>query len=547
MKVKPVLALPEGLEVTAIEMIDEVLTITAVSRHVSPCCPLCGTPALRVHSRYTRQITDLPCSGQQVRLLVQVRKCFCQVPGCARKIFLERLTPFVEPWARVTRRLYQIVQILGLATGGRLGIRVTDRLGIETSRHTILRRIMALPTELVREVSQIGIDDFSFRRGRKFGTIIVDLQTHKVLDVLADRTADTSAAWIAAHPEIELVSRDRGGDYAAAARKAAPQATQTADRFHLLKNLGEALEGVLARHFAAHRKRQTETAKASPILALQTPQSSNMLPKNVVLSQAKREERLAQYQQVVALRQLGFSQTAIAEQTGIGHATVSRWLRNGTFPEQKPRPRKASVDPHLPQLIERWEAGCHTIAELHRELVADGYSHQYNSVYRRLARSFPEEPKKRFTRSLPEGQKKQEAPDQLPHPPVLARQAMFLFLRRPEELSAEEQETLVLLRSLHPEIDRAYELVQQFAQMLRTRTGERLDDWLCHVKESRIREFQGFVAGVIRDKAAVVAGLTLPQNNGLVEGKVNKLKLIKRMGYGRAGFPLLRQRVLHAL
>jgi transposase len=109
-------------------MIDEVLTITAVSIQVDPCCPLCGTPALRVHRRYTRQITDLPCSGQQVRLLVQVRKCFCQVPGCARKIFLERLTPFVEPWARVTRRLYQIVQILGLATGGRLGIRVTDRM-----------------------------------------------------------------------------------------------------------------------------------------------------------------------------------------------------------------------------------------------------------------------------------------------------------------------------------------------------------------------------------------------------------------------------------
>src|SRR6266702_3524950 len=166
MKVKPVLALPEVLEVTAIEMIDEVLTITAVSIQVYPCCPLCGTPALRVHSRYTRQITDLPCSGQQVRLLVQVRKCFCQVPGCARKIFLERLTPFVEPWARVTRRLYQIVQILGLATGGRLGIRVTDRLGIQTSRHTILRRIMALPTEPVGEVPQIGIDDFSFRRGR---------------------------------------------------------------------------------------------------------------------------------------------------------------------------------------------------------------------------------------------------------------------------------------------------------------------------------------------------------------------------------------------
>ena len=136
-------------------------------------------------------------------------------------------------------------------------------------------------------------------------------------------------------------------------------------------------------------------------------------------------------QHVVALREQGFSQTAIAEYVGISHATVSRWLSNGTFPEQKPCPRSASVDPHLPQLVERWKAGNSTVAELHRELVANGYSHQYNSVYRRLARSFPGEQKKRYTRGMPSGQKKQEVADQLPQPPVLARQAMFLFLRRP--------------------------------------------------------------------------------------------------------------------
>jgi transposase len=130
------------------------------------------------------------------------------------------------------------------------------------------------------EVPQIGIDDFSFRRGRKFGTIVVDLQTHKVVDVLPDRTADTSAAWMSTHPEIELVSRDRGGDYAAAARKAVPGATQTADRFHLLKNLGEALEGVLSRHLAAQQKRRTETVRASPILASPLQESPNVLPKN---------------------------------------------------------------------------------------------------------------------------------------------------------------------------------------------------------------------------------------------------------------------------
>ena len=141
----------------------------------------------------------------------------------------------------------------------------------------------------------------------------------------------------------------------------------------------------------------------------------------------------------------------------------------------------------------------------------------------------------------------QEVPDLLPRPPVLARQAVFLFLRRPEELKGEEQETLAQLRLLDFKVDQAYELVQQFAQMLRTRTGEQLDGWLEKVRTSQISELQRFVASVERDKAAVVAGLTLPQNNDLVEGKVNKLKLIKRMGYGRAQFPLLRQRVLHAL
>jgi hypothetical protein len=149
MAVKLTLALPEGLEVIGIEMIDDVLTITAVSTYRNPCCPICGIPAVRGHSRYCRQVADLPCSGQQVRLLLQVRKYFCDVTTCARKIFAERLTSFVEPWARVTQRLYQIVQIIGLATGGRLGVRVTDRLGIQTSRQTILRRIMALPTEPV--------------------------------------------------------------------------------------------------------------------------------------------------------------------------------------------------------------------------------------------------------------------------------------------------------------------------------------------------------------------------------------------------------------
>jgi transposase len=184
---------------------------------------------------------------------------------------------------------------------------------------------------------------------------------------------------------------------------------------------------------------------------------------------------------------------------------------------------------------ERWEAGCHNIAQLYRELVARGYTHSYRSVYKQLVRL------------LPEGRKNPEVPSLFPHPPLLARQAVFLFLRRPEKLSGEEQETLLLLRQFHSEVDLAYELVQQFVQMLHERLGEHLDGWLAQVNQSSIPELQSFAAGVEKDKEAVRAGLTWWINNGMVEGHVTKLKLIKRQGYGQAGFPLLRKRVLHAI
>jgi len=547
MKVKPVLALPEELEVTDIEIIDEVLTITAVSTQVHPCCPLCGTPALRVHSRYTRQITDLPCSGQQVHLLMQVRKCFCNVPDCARKIFMERITPFVEPWARVTRRLYQIVQILGLATGGRLGIRVTDRLGIQTTRHTILRRIMALPTEPIEQVSQIGIDDFSFRRGRKFGTIVVDLQTHKMLDVLPDRTADTSAAWMLLHPEIEIVSRDRGGDSAAAARKAAPQATQIADRFHIYKNLTEAVELTLARCRAEIRKGafdalSEEEKKGIEELRLPTdfisvenwkPAPDPCTERERLSRQAERQDR---YEQVATLRAQGLGNAEIARRVGLTARTLENWQKKGFPGAGRRRKRPSMFDPYARYVLSRWKQGCTNGLQIYREIKEQGYTGTEKTVYRFLV------PLRRNHQII----QKAAAPH-VPLQDFSAKDAIWLFVRAPAKLDEKEQATLTAICQASETARTTYQLVQEFRDMLHTRSGEKLDDWLSAVKTSQIRELQSFVTGVERDKSAVVAGLTLPQNNGLVEGKVNKLKLIKRMGYGRASFPLLRQRVLHAL
>lgn len=547
MEVQPALALPAGLEVTGIERIDTVLIITAVSTHMQPCCPLCGAPATRVHSRFTRKIADLPCGGQRVCLRVQVRKWFCEVPTCVRKIFVERLMPFAQPWARVTQRLYQIVQIIGLATGGRPGVHVTDRLGIQTSRQTILRRIMALPTEPVGQVTQIGIDDFSFRRGRKFGTLVVDLQTHKVLDVLPDRTADTSAAWMAAHPEIELVSRDRGGDYAAAARKSVSAATQCADRFHIYKNLTEAVERTLALCRTEIRKGafdalSEEEKKGMEELRLPTEFVSveNWKPAPDPCTERERLTRYAErqdrYEQVATLRAQGMGNTEIARRLGLTARTLQNWQKKG-FPEHSRRRKRSSCfDPYAPYVLIRWEQGCTNGLQIYREIKERGYMGTEKTVYRFLV------PLRRNSQVI------QKAV--VPHGPLQdfsAKDAVWLFVRERDRLDEKEQATLTAICEASETARATYQLVQEFRDMLHTRAGEKLDDWLEAVKASQIRELQSFVAGVERDKAAVAAGLTLPQNNGLVEGKVNKLKLIKRMGYGRAGFPLLRQRVLHAL
>lgn len=535
MSINPLLALPSGFEITAYSHQEGRLCVSLLSTQTSSCCPLCGSAATRIHSRYHRKLADLPSAGQPVRFLLSVRKFFCDVPTCPRKIFTERLAPFVAPKARVTQRLFQIVQVIGLATGGRLGVRVTDRLGIQTTRQTILRRIMALPTVSVGQVVELGIDDFSFRRGRKFGTILVNMQTRQVIDVLADRKAETSATWMASHPEIELVSRDRGGDYASAAATGAPQAVQCADRFHILKNLGEALEGCLSRHLAAKRHKQTQEMLEEHNPIWEVPRSARRSPKVERRQQAYREERLACYEQVLALHKLGMSQASIAERVGIGHSTVSRWLAAPTLPETTRGPYVSRLDPYLPYLFQRWESGCHNMAALFRELVDRGYQGSYESVRDHLVRQ------------LPEGKKNASKGVRLSPAPLPSRQATFLFLARPEQLDTEEQETVRQLRQSSTSVELAYNLVQQFAQMLRTRMGEDLDAWLTRALASQIPEFRSFVQGIERDKAAVKAGLTLPTSNGLVEGKVNKLKLIKRMGYGRAGFPLLRQRVLHAL
>jgi transposase len=498
MKAKPVLALPKGFEVTSIEVTDENLTIVAVSTQRSVCCPLCSSPATRVHSHYTRTVADLPCAGRQVCLLVSVRKFFCDVTTCARKIFVERMAPFIEPRARVTTRLYQIVQVIGLATGGMLGARVTDRLGIQTSWMTIIRRIMALPTVPIEQVSELGIDDFAFRRGRKFGTILVDMQSHKALDLLPDRKAETAKAWMKAHPEIKLVSRDRGGEYAAGAREGAPQATQIADRFHMYKNLVEEVELILARCRAEIRKNALPTGQeelheeAPKPLFLESPEVicvENWKPAPELCDErarlSRREQRYDRYQQVIALYEQGLSFTEITRRVGLSRRTIERWIKAGDFPEAKRRrKRRSAFDPYAAYVLKRWEQGWTNGLQLCQEIQAQGYQGSAQTVYR-------------FLRTLRKKRRVIWKPE-VPHAPLQdfsAHDAVWLFARDPDSLDEKEQATLTAICQASETASTTYQLVQEFRHMLHHREGEKLDTWLAKCTASQISELQSFVLG----------------------------------------------------
>ncbi len=531
------LALPEGMQIDQIQITEDGLIIAGTATHPASCCPLCSQLSLSIHSHYRRVLRDAPCAGRRVQLFLTMRKFYCRNPLCERKVFTERLPTFAEPWARMTIRFCEQITSIGLATCGKGGTRLAARLGIQTTRQTILRRIMDLPDSSAGVILFLGIDDFSFRRGCRFGTILVNLESRRVVDLLPDREAKTSAAWMRHQLDLMVVSRDRGGAYASAAREGAPQATQCADRFHLLKNLGEAVEDLLARHLSASRKHQVQQTLEEQAPDGLLTRKARRSHSSEALPSAYQQDRMARYEQMIELHKQGMTQGAIAQQIGISLQTVHRWLAAGAFPACTRHHYVSHFDPYLPYLTLRWAQGCHNIAQLFRELEARGYRGSYASVRDNIVRRLQFDGRK--TPASP------SSPQALPLP--LPRQAAFVFLRRPEKLRVQEQETLAMLRHINSEVDLAYDLVQQFAQMLRTRTAEPLDAWLVQVHTSNLPELQSFATGIEKDKDAVKAGLTWWISNGMVEGHVNKLKLIKRQGYGRADFPLLRKRVLHAL
>jgi transposase len=383
--VEALLSLPPGCVVQAIVAAETTLTIEVVSTCPQSACPLCGHLAWRVRSHYERTVADVPCGGRRLILKLGVRKFHCHTADCPRTIFAERLPDFLQSFARQTNRLKEALLAIGFATCGKAGAKLAPQVGMRITPTTLLRQMHALPLPPVGPVSHIGIDDFAWKKGHRYGTIVVNVLTHQVIDLLPDRTTESVNAWLSAHPEIEILSRDRGGTYADGGRQGAPQARQVADRWHIMSNLGEAVERFLLRERIHIPPQAPDGAPGSEkASALDLPALSLADPSPFSPASARWQER---YREVQELHAQGKSLHAIAKQLSLARNTVRRYVRQAHSAEptlaRAPRPhRKSQLDAHHEYLLKRWQEEEHNATHLLSELRERGYTGSASSSSR---------------------------------------------------------------------------------------------------------------------------------------------------------------------
>lgn len=542
----------------AISATDQRIDIELTTTQAEATCPLCGTCSRSVHSRYDRTVADLAWTSTPVQLSIHTRRFFCRNPTCVRIIFTERLPTLVAPSARRSRRLATEQRHLALDQGGEAGARTATRQGMPVSPRTMMRLIKRTPMAQQPTPRVLGVDDFAFRKGQTYGTILVDLERHQPVDMLPDRSAASLQTWLEQHPGVAIITRDRGADYADGAKRGAPDALQVADRFHLLQNLRELAQRLFERHhwvlkYAMGDAESTGQPEPTPTAApdeTTQPQPALPAPRTHLqrVSVQRRAARVDRYTSIQGLHAQGFGIRAIARQLRLSRRTVRRMIGAASFPEQSTRPHRPSkLDAHQEYLRAQLRLGHANATALWRALRDQhGYTGSRSLVAGWVAQNrqlCP--PPTNETRCRQRGRPPTTA---APPPPATrgmsARQAAWLLIQRADEVAEEHHIVIARLCEQCADIQISYPLIQEFLRIVRERHPDALDGWVLRASEQGIAELRSFAAGLRRDSAAVRAALSTPLSNAQVEGQINRLKCIKRTGYGRAKFELLHQRVL---
>ncbi len=528
-----------GLLVEDVSLVDQAFVVVLRSTAPTAVCPGCQQLSARIHSHYERSPNDLPWGGTPLRFLLRVRKFFCPTFACPRRIFTERLPSVVAPSARSTSRLTDLLRAIAFALGGEAGARLAQQVGVTVHPATLINLIRSSPLPVHASPHALGVDDWAQRKGVRYGTALVDLERHRLIDLLPDRTAETLAQWLASHSGIAVIARDRRGAYATGARHGAPEAIQVADRWHLLANWHEAIERVFNRYRSTIK--QVTIPKPfptkQPAVKVLPPKSVNRRRKYAEERRARGQaERLALYTLIRERHAKGEYLTTIARDLKLNYKTARKYALADECPMPKAYPpRQRLLTPYEPYLRARWAEGCRNGQQLHREIVAHGFRGT-----RPLVATFVAQLRRAERAGTP------GAPITPAGDPLTPHTAAMLLLRRPGGYRDAERAAIEQLRACHPDIATTMTFTERFTTIVRERCGEALSQWLIDAQASAIREIGQFALKIRQDEAAVRAGCTLGWSNGQTEGQVTRLKLLKRQMYGRAKFDLLRQRALAA-
>lgn len=506
---------PDSLLVEGHEIQPDRLVVHARAHTADGVCPMCGRRSQSVHSRYHRTLHDVPSHGRVVVIRVTMRRFRCRASGCSRSIFAERLPEVAEAYGRRTCRMDLVAHYLGLALGGRPAARMATRLSIPLSADSFLRIIRRRAKIADDPLRVVGIDDWAWRRGQRYGTVLCDLERRRIIDLLPDLEPVTVEKWLADHPDIEIIARDRSGGYSKAATAGASKAIQVADRWHLMAHASAAFLEAVRRSMRKIRD-AIGVAEIDPTLLTSAERRQ--------FEGGKRRE--ATNAAILALAKAGVSIKEIVRRTGHSRGTVRRVVRGGQT--DMFRTRESSLDPYKNKLEEEWQNGCHVGAELWRRLRAAGFNGSLRVVTEWVTR------KRRDEAAIPSGR-----PRKLPSARVIAK----MMTTERDHLSADDALLIVTIEKAAPDLLTARDLIDQFHAMIRKGDADQLDDW---IKAAKTGLLESLANGIIADRKAVHAALNEPWSNGQTEGQITKLKLVKRQMYGRAKLNLLRARVMDA-
>jgi len=510
--------------------------IVKANASVEARCPDCGIRSQRRHSAYVRRLQDLPVQGTSVELQVSVTRWRCGNRLCERKTFVDRADPVFMPRARETRRVADLARSIGYVAGGRPAERLMRRLGLPQGDDRILRNLKRHAASSKKPLRVVGIDDWSWLKGSRYGTIVVDLERHEVVDVIHDRSAKTMAAWLEKNSTIEIVSRDRCGLYAQAARQGASSARQVADRFHLVQNLRLAIEQQLSYNDRPSRPaHKNDSTPREEGLELQEHRRMVRI--------GRRNIRLEQFKRVKELHQDGLNLNQIVKETGLGWRTVAKWLTLDLLPERRLMdPRPTNPVRFQAFLARLWNEGCTNGRKLLIEVRKQGYTGSFSHLERLF--------RKWRSTGVAVAPAHVEEPDNdqittvTAIPKVSPVAASILCMKPGGQLTPEEAEKVDSLKVSLPSFAVMRGLAMRFRGIFHGKDPSKLDSWLNDARATGLHGIRRFAQILRRDIDAVRNAVSEIWSNGQTEGQINKLKTLKRSMYGRAGTELLRARML---